>query len=81
MSNGVPYQCEDDNPVVEVFTTSEVAKDVVRRIVENHIKYSSQSLHMVEEEPNSELIYKVGVLDTSGISVVSYSVIKKGMMV
>lgn len=81
VSNGVPFQCEDDNPVVEVFTTAEVAKDVARRIVENHIKYSSQSLHMVEEEPNSELIYKVGAFNTSGICDVSYSVIRRGMMV
>ena len=80
-SNGVPYQCEDDNPVVQVCTTAEVAKEVARRIVENHIKYSYQSLHMVEEEPNSELIYKVGAFNTSGICDVSYSVIKTGMMV
>ena len=81
MSNGVPYQCEDDNPVVEVFTTAEAAKDVARRIVENHIKYSFQPLHMVEEEPNSELIYKVGAFNTSGMCDVSYSVIRRGMMV
>ena len=81
MSNGVPFQCEDDNPVVEVFTTAEVAKVVARRIVENYIKYDSQSLHMVEEEPNSELIYKVGAINTSGICDISYSVIRRGMMV
>lgn len=81
MSNGVPYQCEDDNPVVGVFTTAEVAKDVARRIVQNHIKYSSQPQLMDEYRPNSELIYKVGAFYTSGICDVSYSVIKIGMMV
>ena len=81
VSNGEHYQLADDNPVVEVFTTAEAAKDYARRIVENHIEYTRESQHMVEEKTNSELIYKVGAFNKSGICVVSYSVIKKGMMV
>ena len=80
MSNRIPYQCEDDNPVVDVFTNAEYAKNVARRIVENHIQYSREPLHKVEEVPNSELIYKVGAFYKSGLCDVSYSVIKKGMM-
>ena len=81
MSNGVHYQCTDDYPVVDVFTTADAAKDRARRIVENHIKYSREPLHMVEKEPTTELFYKVGSFNKSGFCDVSYSVIKKGMMV
>lgn len=81
LSHSVHYQIADDNPVVEVFTTAEAAKDFVRGIISRRLKYSNLPLHMVEENIDSELIYKAGSFDSSGHCDCSYNVIKKGMMV
>ena len=75
------YQCAQDNPVVEVFTTAEAAKDHARSIINLHIKSTKEPLHMVELEPDSELIYKVGSFDSLGRCERCYCVIKKGMLV
>jgi hypothetical protein len=75
------YQCAQDNPVVDVFTTQEAAKDLARRIIKSHIESSKGYLHIVEDTPDSELVYKVGAFDCSGLCEYSYSVIKKGMLV
>lgn len=81
VSNGVHYQSADDNPVSEVFTSAEAAISRARQIVVSHIHYCHQPLHIEEQKPSSELIYKIGAFDPSGICDVSYSVVKKGMMV
>lgn len=81
LSDSLLYQCAQDNPVVDVFTTLEAAKDLARRIVKSHIECSNGYSHMVEDTPNSELVYKVGVFDRSERCEFSYSVIKKGMLV
>lgn len=79
MSNGVLYQCADDNPVVMVYTTAEAAKRAACRIIANFVGNSDFPLNMVEQVVDSELIYKVSAVDCYGNCVHSYSVIKQGM--
>ena len=80
VSNGVHYQRIDDNPVVGVYTTAEAAKDAARRIIANLVAKSDETVHMVEQACDSELIYKGFVVDSSGSIERSYSVIKQGML-
>lgn len=81
LSGSTHYQCAQDNPVVEVFTTAEAAIDWAYSCIHHHITHSNESLHMVEETPDSQLIYKVGSFDSLGRCERAYCVIKKGMMV
>ena len=77
----VHYKCEQDNPVVEVFTTLEAAKDLACRIINHFVESSNGDLHMVESTPDSVCVYKVSAFDCLNRCESSYSVIKKGMMV
>ena len=66
LSGFTHYQCAQDNPVAEVYTTAEAAKDWSRDVIKLHIKSTKEPLHMVEETPDSELIYKVCAFDSLG---------------
>lgn len=81
VSKGLLYQCVNDNPVIDVSTTAEAAQERARSLIELYIKSTKEPLHMVEETPDSELIYKVGAFDSLGRCKRCYCVIKKGMMV
>ncbi len=81
LSVSLHYQCADDNPVVKVFTTLEAAKNLARHLVKSETEFSNGDLHMVEETPDSELVYKASAFDRFDRCEFSYSVIKKGMMV
>lgn len=77
----VHYNCEQDNPVVVVFTTLEAAKDLARRIINHFVESSNGDLFMDESFPDSEVVYKVSAFDCLNRCESTYSVIKKGMMV
>lgn len=81
LSDGVHYQCAEDNPVAEVFTTREAAIDWARACINHHIANTNTPLHLEEEYPDSELIYKAGSFDSAGNCERAYGVVKKGMMV
>lgn len=80
LSGGVHYQCAEDNPVRDVFTTEKAAITWARDYILYHINHSDTPLHMVEEKPDSELIYKVGAFDAAGNAERVYCVIKKGLL-
>lgn len=46
-----------------------------------HIAHTNTSLHLEEDYPDSELIYKVGAFDSAGNCEREYGVVKKGMLV
>lgn len=81
LSNGCRYQIAYEHPIVSVFTTEQVAVNVVRRIIQHVIESSNGELHSEEGAIDSEVLFRLSAIDSLSNTTLSYSVIKKGMMV